>query len=63
MPEGWGTHCLATDKVRFVGEPVAAVAAVSRYVAEDALELIDVEYEPLAVVVDPGRRWSRAARS
>ena len=47
-PEGWGTHCLATDKVRFVGEPVAAVAAVSRYVAEDALELIDVEYEPLA---------------
>src|SRR6185369_16262389 len=35
VPPGWGTHCLATDKVRFVGEPVAAVAAVSRYVAED----------------------------
>lgn len=52
VPPGWGTHCLATDKVRFVGEPVAAVAAVSRYVAEDALELIAVEYEPLPAVAD-----------
>ncbi len=52
-PEGWGTHCLAVDKVHFVGEPVAAVAAVSRAVAEDALELIDVDYEPLEPVVDP----------
>jgi CO/xanthine dehydrogenase Mo-binding subunit len=51
VPPGWGTHCLATDKVRFVGEPVAAVAAVSRYVAEDALELISVEYETLPAVV------------
>lgn len=38
---------LATDKVRYVGHAVAAVAAVDRYVAEDALELIDVEYEQL----------------
>jgi 3-oxo-Delta1-steroid hydratase/dehydrogenase large subunit len=52
VPEGWGTYCLATDKVRFVGEPVAAVAATSRYVAEDALELITVEYEPLPAIVD-----------
>jgi CO/xanthine dehydrogenase Mo-binding subunit len=52
-PEGWGTYCLPTDKVSFVGEPVAAVAATSRYIAEDALELIDVEYEPLDVVSDP----------
>jgi carbon-monoxide dehydrogenase large subunit len=52
IPEGWGTHCLGTDKVRFVGEPVAAVAATSRYVAEDALELIQVDYEPLPPVVD-----------
>lgn len=51
-PEGWGTHVLATDKVRFVGEPVAAVAAISRYVAEDALELIEVEYEDLDPVAD-----------
>jgi carbon-monoxide dehydrogenase large subunit len=53
VPEKWGTYCIATDRVRFVGEPVAAVAATSRYVAEDALELIDVEYEPLPVVNDP----------
>jgi len=54
-PEGWGTHCLATDKVRFVGEPVAAVAATSRYLAEDALERIAVDYEPLEVVADARR--------
>ena len=52
-PEGWGTHCLATDKARYVGEPVAAVAASNRYVAEDALERIEVEFEPLDVVADP----------
>ena len=39
--------------VRFVGEPVAAVAAVNRYVAEEALELIEVDYEELPFVVDP----------
>lgn len=37
----------ATNKVRYSGEPVAVVVAVDRYVAEDALELIDVDYEPL----------------
>jgi len=52
VPEGWGTYCLATDKVRFVGEPVVAVAATSRYLAEDALELITVEYEELPPIVD-----------
>lgn len=46
------THALAQDRVRWVGQAVAAVAAVDRYVAEDALELIDVEYEPLPVVPD-----------
>jgi CO/xanthine dehydrogenase Mo-binding subunit len=53
VPPGWCGHCLATDRVRFVGEPVAAVAATSRYIAEDALELIEVDYEPLPAVVDP----------
>jgi carbon-monoxide dehydrogenase large subunit len=53
MPEGWGTHCLAVEKVRFVGEPVAAVAATSRYIAEDALERIEVDYDPLPPVIDP----------
>lgn len=42
---------MAVDKVRFVGEPVAAVVASSRYAAEDALDSIDVGYEPLDPVV------------
>ena len=46
-------HCLAVDRVRFAGEPVAAVAAVDRATAEDALDRIVVEYEPLEPVVDP----------
>ncbi len=48
-------RCLAVDKVRYVGEGVAVVVAESRYLAEDALALIDVEYEPLEPVVDPER--------
>jgi len=43
---------LASDAVRYVGEPIAAVAAESRYLAEDALERIEVEYDPLPAVVD-----------
>ena len=43
---------LATDKVRFVGEPVVAVVADSRYIAEDALELIEVDYEELPAITD-----------
>jgi CO/xanthine dehydrogenase Mo-binding subunit len=43
-------YILAVDKVRYMGEPVAAVAATSRYIAHDALEAIDVEYEPLPLV-------------
>src|SRR5688572_17020131 len=46
-------YCMATDKARFVGEPVAALVAKDRYLAEDALELIDIEYEPLQAIVDP----------
>ena len=44
---------LVTDKVRFQGQEVAAVIATDPYVAKDALELIDVDYEPLGVVVSP----------
>ena len=43
---------IATTKVRYVGDPIAVVVAESRYIAEDALELIDVEYAPLGAVVD-----------
>src|SRR5215510_4682092 len=46
---------LATDKVRFQGQEVAFVVAEDRYAARDALELIEVDYEPLPVVAD-GRR-------
>ena len=46
---------LARDKVRYVGEPVAFVVAESRYVAEDALELIEVDYDPLPAVADARR--------
>jgi xanthine dehydrogenase molybdenum-binding subunit len=41
------------NPVRFVGDPVAAVAAVNRHVAEEALRLIAVDYEPLPFVLDP----------
>jgi carbon-monoxide dehydrogenase large subunit len=44
---------LARDKVRYVGEPVVGVVAESRYLAEDALEFIDIDYEPLPMVIDP----------
>ena len=46
---------LATDKVRFQGQEVAFVVADDHYAARDALELIDVEYEPLPVVHDAHR--------
>ncbi|GAA4538465.1 xanthine dehydrogenase family protein molybdopterin-binding subunit [Pseudonocardia xishanensis] len=44
-------YALAVDKVRYVGQAVAVVAAVDRYVAEDALGLVEVEYEVLQPVV------------
>ena len=43
---------LAEDEVRFVGDPVALVVAETRAIAEDAAELVDVDYEPLTPVVD-----------
>jgi CO/xanthine dehydrogenase Mo-binding subunit len=46
-------YAIATDRVRHVGEPVVAVVAESRYIAEDAIDLIDVKYQELPPVVDP----------
>ena len=46
-------RAMAVDVVRFVGEAVAVVIAEDRFIARDAIDLIDVDYEPLAVVVDP----------
>lgn len=45
--------CIAIDKVRYVGEPVAVVIAQDRYLAEDALDFVHVEYRQLPVAVDP----------
>ena len=47
-----GQPALARDVVRFVGEPVVAVVTEGRYQGEDASELVDIDYEPLPVVVD-----------
>ena len=50
LPVSEDEHALAPDKVRFVGDPIAAVAAVSEDVAVAALEQIQVEYEPLQAI-------------
>src|SRR5882724_7069752 len=44
---------LAGDRAYFVGHPVAVVVAVDRYAARDAVELIEVDFDPLPVVSDP----------
>jgi len=44
---------MAVDRVRYVGEPVAMIVATDRYLAEDAADLVVVDYAPLPVVVDP----------
>ncbi len=54
----YGQPVIATTRVRYVGEPIAAVLADSQEIAEDALALIDVDIEPLPAVVD-----ARAAMS
>jgi 2-furoyl-CoA dehydrogenase large subunit len=46
---------LALGRVRYVGEPVALVVAESRYLAEDAAELVEIDYEPLPAAIDPRR--------
>jgi aerobic carbon-monoxide dehydrogenase large subunit len=69
-PEGadvgdFGHPVLAASEVRYVGQPVAIVVAETRALAEDAVELVDVDYERLEAVVEPrsaGERlvtWSR----
>ena len=48
-------HALATDHVRFVGDPVACVMAETVYQAKDAAEAIELDIEPLPVGDDPAR--------
>ena len=50
LPVSQDEHALCIDKVRFVGDPVAAVAAIDEDVAFDAMNLINVEYEPLQTI-------------
>jgi len=52
---------LAHDRVRFVGEPVAVVVATDRYAARDAVDLIEVDYEPLTPVVNPEKAVEKGA--
>src|SRR5438067_7673593 len=52
---------MAVGKVRFVGEPVAAVVASTREIARDASELVEVDYEPLDPVVDARRALDEEA--
>src|SRR5690242_10501123 len=53
LPVGHDEYPLALDKVRYVGDNVACVVAVSEAIAEKALELIDVKYEVLPAYFDP----------
>lgn len=52
---------LASTRVLRVGEPLAVIVASDRYVAEDAAELVEVDYEPLEAVVDPERAIAEGA--
>jgi len=45
-------YCLARDEVCFAGEPIALVVAESRYIAEDAAALVDIDFEPLPAIAD-----------
>jgi 4-hydroxybenzoyl-CoA reductase alpha subunit len=53
VPKAHDEHALARDKVRYIGDDVAAVCAVDPEIAEEALELIRVDYEELPAVFDP----------
>ena len=61
MPTAEDEEALAVDKVRYVGDPVAAVAAIDEETAEAALELIEVEYEELTrlMSIQARRRWTK----
>ena len=53
IDSGTPQYATAIDTVRYVGEPIAVVVARDRYLAEDAAELVDVDYDPLDAVLDP----------
>ena len=53
IESGTPQYAAAIDTVRYVGEPIAVVVARDRYLAEDAAELVEVDYDPLEPVLDP----------
>src|ERR1700694_1463368 len=53
LTHGRTQRCLASEVVRYAGEAVAFVVAENRYIAEDAADLVEVDYEPLPVVITP----------
>src|SRR5438552_7475862 len=54
-------HLLAMNKVRFVGEPIAPVRAENKYIARDAADLVEIDYEPLPVVFNPEKAMDPAS--
>ncbi len=54
-------HILATDRVYFVGHPVAVVVATDRYLARDAADLVEVDYDVLPAVADPEKALAPGA--
>ena len=54
-------HLIAIDRVYYVGHPVAAVVATDRYIARDAADSIEVDYEPTAAVADPEKALAPGA--
>ena len=54
-------HVMALDRTYYVGHPVAVVVATDRYIARDAAELVEVDYEPLPAVADPEKALEAGA--
>ncbi len=54
-------HILAVDRTYFVGHPVAVVVATDRYIARDAADLVEVDYDPLPAVADPEKALEAGA--
>jgi 4-hydroxybenzoyl-CoA reductase alpha subunit len=60
LPVSQDEHALCPDKVRFVGDPVAAVVATEELIAEEAARLVEVDYEPLATIGSPEEALANA---
>ena len=63
VPKARDEYALAKGKVRYIGDEVAAVCAIDPEIAEEAVDLIEVEYERLPAVFDPATRSKKALRS